>query len=403
MGASIKHSSVADNSFSATGKTNWEAEHSVSGLLVASNNLSDLSDIPTALANLGAGTVTSVSVTPNAGVSAVVANPTTTPALTFTLGAITPTSINTGSGAISGGTFTATSIADTGPVTIDLGTITTLIKPLSITETRNNAAVNFQGITYTITDTASGGNSQIWRILGGAAGTTNLLTVTRNGGLQTGSDLVVNGAIKGDGVYGTQAATGNAFDGTKYYHGSGGIDVWGTTQFAADTGISRVSAGVIGIGTGAAASVAGSLNVSAVDSGAASNLSLKYNGSIKAAASSTGFDITGAATVSTTLAVTGHTTFEGVTSTGATGTGKLVYDGTPTLVTPNIGAATGTSLSVTTTLKPGGYTVGTLPTGVTGAKAYVTDALAPSFLTTLVGGGAAYSGAQYSGAAWVAD
>lgn len=32
-----------------------------------------------------------------------------------------------------------------------------------------------------------------------------------------------------------------------------------------------------------------------------------------------------------TLAVTGHTTFEGVTSTGATGTGKLVYDTSPVI------------------------------------------------------------------------
>ena len=44
---------------------------------------------------------------------------------------------------------------------------------------------------------------------------------------------------------------------------------------------------------------------------------------------------------------TGHQTFEGVTSTGATGTGKFVFDGTPTLVTPVIGATTGTSLLVT--------------------------------------------------------
>lgn len=41
---------------------------------------------------------------------------------------------------------------------------------------------------------------------------------------------------------------------------------------------------------------------------------------------------------------TGHQTIEGVTSTGATGTGRFVFDGTPTLVTPVIGAATGTSL-----------------------------------------------------------
>jgi hypothetical protein len=57
--------------------------------------------------------------------------------------------------------------------------------------------------------------------------------------------------------------------------------------------------------------------------------------------------VTSNATVGGTLGVTGHATLEGVTSTGATGTGKLVFDGTPTLVTPVIGAATGTSLATT--------------------------------------------------------
>jgi hypothetical protein len=61
------------------------------------------------------------------------------------------------------------------------------------------------------------------------------------------------------------------------------------------------------------------------------------------------------------------------------------------------------AIAATTTIKPGGYTVATLPAGIIGMKAYVTDALAPAFLTTLVGGGAAYSGAQYNGANWVAD
>lgn len=42
---------------------------------------------------------------------------------------------------------------------------------------------------------------------------------------------------------------------------------------------------------------------------------------------------------------TGHQTIEGVTSTGATGTGKFVFDGTPTLVTPVLGVATITSIN----------------------------------------------------------
>jgi hypothetical protein len=43
---------------------------------------------------------------------------------------------------------------------------------------------------------------------------------------------------------------------------------------------------------------------------------------------------------------TGHQTIEGVTSTGATGTGKFVFDGSPTLVTPTLGVATGTRLGL---------------------------------------------------------
>ncbi len=43
---------------------------------------------------------------------------------------------------------------------------------------------------------------------------------------------------------------------------------------------------------------------------------------------------------------TGHQTVEGVTSTGATGTGAFVFATTPTLVTPVLGAATGTSLNL---------------------------------------------------------
>jgi hypothetical protein len=48
-----------------------------------------------------------------------------------------------------------------------------------------------------------------------------------------------------------------------------------------------------------------------------------------------------------------------------------------------------------------GYTVATLPTGVVGANAYVTDALAPTFLATVVGGGAITTPVFYNGSNWV--
>jgi len=50
-----------------------------------------------------------------------------------------------------------------------------------------------------------------------------------------------------------------------------------------------------------------------------------------------------------------------------------------------------------------GYTVATLPTGTVGDTAYVTDALAPTFLATLVGGGAITTKAFYNGTNWVAQ
>jgi len=62
----------------------------------------------------------------------------------------------------------------------------------------------------------------------------------------------------------------------------------------------------------------------------------------------------------------------------------------------------GGSYTFATPVKTGGYTVATLPAGVVGQRAYVTDALAPVFLTALVGGGAVTCPAFYNGAAWVA-
>jgi len=48
-----------------------------------------------------------------------------------------------------------------------------------------------------------------------------------------------------------------------------------------------------------------------------------------------------------------------------------------------------------------GYTVATLPAGTQGDVAYVTDALAPTFLTAVVGGGAMVTPVFYDGTNWV--
>ncbi len=88
--------------------------------------------------------------------------------------------------------------------------------------------------------------------------------------------------------------------------------------------------------------------------------------------------ITNAATPTISIAdptLTGHPTIEGITSTGATGSGKFVFDNSPTLVTPNIGAATATTIngqtissvaSFTGTLAAASTITGTTLNGTTG-------------------------------------
>jgi Major tropism determinant N-terminal domain len=46
------------------------------------------------------------------------------------------------------------------------------------------------------------------------------------------------------------------------------------------------------------------------------------------------------------------------------------------------------------------YTVGTLPTGVTGMRAFVSDALTPTFLGALTGGSSTFCPVFYNGSAW---
>jgi hypothetical protein len=53
------------------------------------------------------------------------------------------------------------------------------------------------------------------------------------------------------------------------------------------------------------------------------------------------------------------------------------------------------------TTRTAGYTVATLPTGVTGMRAYVTNALAPSYGATVVGGGSVTIPVFYNGTNWI--
>lgn len=78
-------------------------------------------------------------------------------------------------------------------------------------------------------------------------------------------------------------------------------------------------------------------------------------------ATGTSLAIGGATIGSNALAVTGHLLLEGVTSTGATGTGNLVFGTSPTLVTPALGTpASGVATNLTGTAS--GLTAGNVTT-----------------------------------------
>lgn len=212
------------------------------------------------------GTVTSVSVTTANGVSGTVANPTTTPAITLSLGAITPSSISTG------GQITSTLATGTAPFVI-----------ASTTNVANLNASSLGGATFSAPGAIGGGTP------GAITGTTITGTDTTDSSSSTTGALITAGGL---GVAKAIFA---------------GTTIQGTT-ITATTALKSLI----------------------LDSGSAADLLLKRNGT-------TGITL-GASSLAT---FAGHLVVEGVTSTGATGTGKFVFDNSPVLTTPNIGSATG--------------------------------------------------------------
>lgn len=112
-------------------------------------------------------------------------------------------------------------------------------------------------------------------------------------------------------------------------------------------------------------------------------------------------------TVSQTIQVGYGTTASGNTKTVNIGTGGA--SGSTTAIA--LGSATSGATSTITlngkttfagTAQLQGYTVATLPAGTQGMTAFVTDALAPMWNATLVGGGAVVCKAFYNGTTWVA-
>lgn len=151
---------------------------------------------------------------------------------------------------------------------------------------------------------------------------------------------------------------------------------------------------------------------------------LRYNNSEKARVKSDGFSVTGTlsglgvqSAVFNNASGTYSTWQYNGTSIGYVGTGNQVISGGSTgdfaisslagdlvfgangVEIARIGASA-ISFNKPSTLKS--YTVATLPTGTEGMIAYVTDGLAPTYLSTIVGGGSVKTPVFFNGANWVA-
>lgn len=79
----------------------------------------------------------------------------------------------------------------------------------------------------------------------------------------------------------------------------------------------------------------------------------------------------------------------------------IQVNGVNKAVVSSTGLAVTGAFSATTTIKTGGYTVATLPAGIIGDRAYVTDATAPTYLGALTGGGAIVCPVFKNASAWV--
>lgn len=125
------------------------------------------------------GTVTSVSVTTANGVSGSVATSTTTPAITLTLGAITPTQV------------TVAEAVGASALTLTGATQTTSQPVLNATQTWNSGAVTFTGWKLNVTNTTSAAASKLLDL---QVGGTSQFNVTRLGDVAVLGELTVGGA-----------------------------------------------------------------------------------------------------------------------------------------------------------------------------------------------------------------
>ncbi len=150
-------------------------------------------------------------------------------------------------------------------VSIAAGALTTDVQAANFSATLNNAGVTFTApFKFDITETAQGAASSLFRIRGGVAGATTYVS------LATGGQFNIINTLDVGSVWEAVGATGIL---KGYSTGILGFTS-GAVTAALDTAFSRVSAGVMGLGTGAQGSVAGTLSLSTIELGHATDTTL---------------------------------------------------------------------------------------------------------------------------------
>jgi len=243
-------------------------------------------------------------------------------------------------------------------------------------------------------------------LTGGVTSVGNAATVVTNANLTGGVTSVGNAAtvVTNANLTGPITSSGNATS-VASQTGTGSKFVMDTspTLVTPDLGTPSACVGTNITGT-ASGLTAGNVTTNANLTGGVTSVgnaaTVVTNANLTGGVTSVG----NAATVVTNANLTGPITSVGNATSIAsqTGTGtKFVVDTSPTLITPVLGVATGTSLRATGVLGTGGYTVAGLPAGTIGDRAYVTNALAPAFGATVVGGGAVTIPVFYDGTNWI--